>query len=233
MFSYLKKILDWSEAWAPLIPLFILSGQRNQPRLLKPVVIYILIAFPINLLGDIIGDFKQYFPGWLHQNTYLYNTHSVIRFVCFSYFFISLEQEYYKLLKKIIPFIYAICLSVDLIFYENFFDKNSIGSNILTMEAFLLLVYCLLYYLSKLKNENDSVMSGADFYVVTGLSIFVVTNFFVFLLYDSVLSDSRLRNDWRIADNMWLVHNVAYIIFCLLIAKAFSLAKKHNTAVSK
>ncbi len=83
-------------------------------------------------------------------------------------------------------------------------------------------------YLSNLKNENDAIMSGADFYVVTGLSIFVVTNFFVFLFYDALMEDSRIKKDWHVADNMWSVHNVAYIVFCLLQAKAFSLAKRNK-----
>ncbi len=229
MFSYLKKILDWSEAWAPLIPIFILAKRRDQPRLLRPVIIYLLIAFPINLFADIIADFKQGFPDWLQENTYLYNIHSVIRFVCFSYFFIRLKQDYYKLTKRIIPFFYIAFVFIDLIFSsENLLGTQGIAANLFTIEAFFQLLYCLLYYLSKLKNENDAIMSGTDFYVVTGLSIFVVTNFFVFLFYGAVLEYSRVKNDWHIADNMWSVHNVAYIVFCLLLAKAFSLAKKNK-----
>ncbi len=226
--SYFLLFFDWSEAWAPLIPIFLLVKNRDQPRFLKPILVYILLAFLINLTGDIIGDFKKYLPAWLQSNTYLYNIHSVIRFVCFSYFFIELKQSYYTTIKKIIPFIFFVILCIDLKYFENFFDKTGIGANILTGESFLLLTYCLLYYLSKLKNEDDAIMSGADFYVVTGLSIFVVTNFFVFLFYDSMLKENP-----DLANNMWSVHNVAYIIFCLLIARAFSLAKKYNTAVSK
>lgn len=195
---------------------------------MRPVIIYILLAFPINLFGDIIGDFKYYFPPWLHENIYLYNIHSVIRFVCFCSFFIGLKQGYYIALKKIIPAIYLVFLFVDLAMSENFLGKEGIAANLFTGEAFLLLVYCLLYYLSKLKNDDDPLMAGADIYVVTGLSIFVVTNFFVFLFYDSMLAE-----DWELADNMWSVHNVAYIILCLLIAKAFNSLKKYNASFLK
>ena len=218
--SYLRLFFDWSEAWAPIIPLFILLKNRNQPSFLRPVIIYIVIAFFINLAGDIIGEFKNYFPQWLKENTYLYNIHSLIRFVCFSFFFMGLKQQHYTNIKKTILVIYLVFLFIDLTFSENFFSTTSIGSNLFTVEAFLLLVYCLLYYLSKLKNENDAMMSGADFYIVTGLSVFVVINFFVFLFYDSML-----KENWRLADNMWAVHNVAYILFCLFIAKAFSVKK--------
>lgn len=223
--KHLKLFFDWSEVWAPIIPLFVLLKNKKQSVFLRPVIVYIWVAFFINLFGDIIGDFKKYFAEtyWLQKNLYLYNLHSIIRFVCFSYFFIFLKQGYYSLVKKIVPFVYLACIFIDLIFFEDFFDTKSIGANVLSIEAFFLLFYCLLYYLSKLKNENDAIMSGADFYVVTGLSIFVVTNFFVFLFYETML-----KEDWHQADNMWSVHNVAYIVFCLLLAKAFSLAKKNK-----
>ncbi len=223
--SNFELFLAWAEAWALLIPIFVLWKNRKQPSFLKPVIVYVLVAFPINLLGDIIGDFKHHLPDtyWLQKNLYLYNIHSIIRFICFSYFFIGLKQAYYNNLKKIIFFVYLGFLFADLTFSEYFFDVSSIAGNLFTGEAFFLLVYCLLYYLSKLKSDNDDLMSGADIYVVTGLSIFVVVNFFVYLFYDSMLAE-----DSDIADNMWSVHNVAYIILCLFIAKAFSAVKKYN-----
>ena len=76
----LQLILDWSEVWALLIPLFVLIGNTKQPTFLKPVIIYLLLALPINLIGDITADFKKYFPSWLQSNTPLYNIHSVVRF---------------------------------------------------------------------------------------------------------------------------------------------------------
>ncbi len=227
---YLQYFFDWSEAWAPLVPLFVLLKHKNQPPFLRPVIIYILLALPINIIGDFIGDFKHHLPEtyWLQKNLYLYNIHSLVRFVCFTYFFMGLKQPYYTMLKKAIALVYLAALIIDLTWYEDFFDQNSIGSHLFTVEAFLLLVYCLLYYLSKLKNDSDELMSGADIYVVTGLSIFVVINFFVFLFYDAMLVE-----DWEVADKMWSVHNIGYIILCLLIAKAFASAKKFNTVASQ
>lgn len=226
MLDKLKLFFDWSEAWAPLIPIFALLKNRRQPHFLRPVIIYILLAFPINLFGNIIAILKIISPDWLRENIYLYNIHSVIRFVCFTYFFIGLKQGYYITLKKIIPVIYVVFLFVDLTISENFLSKEGIAANLFAGEAFLLLVYCLLYYLSKLQNDNDSLMAGVDIYVVTGLSIFVVVNFYVFLFYDAMLAE-----DWHLADNMWSVHNVAYIILCLLIAKAFSSVKKYPDSI--
>lgn len=228
-FIYFRYFFNWSEVWALLIPIFVLLKYRKQPYFLRPVIVYILIAFPINLFGDIIGDFKESLPNtyWLQKNLYLYNIHSIIRFVCFTYFFLALKQPYYLVIKKIVPFLYLVATLIDLIWFEDLISEKSICAHLFTIEAFFLLVYCMLYYLSKLNNEYDSIMSGADIYIVTGLSIFVVINFFVFLFYDAMLLE-----DWQIADNMWSVHNVGYIILCLFTAKAFASAKKFNSLTS-
>ena len=90
------------------------------------------------------------------------------------------------------------------------------GSNLLAAEAYLLLIYCLLYYLSKLRAEDSDVSRGADFWVVTGLSIYVVVNFFVFLFYVPMI-----KFDSNLAERIWDVHNIAYIILCILITRAF------------
>ena len=92
---------------------------------------------------------------------------------------------------------------------------DSFSGNLLTVEAYLLLVYCMLYYFAELK-DDENLFNGPDFWVVTGLAIYLVTNFFVFLFYTPMLSV-----DAKLAVNIWNVHNIAFIIFCLFITKAF------------
>lgn len=207
-------ILNWSEVWALLIPLFVLLFHRKQPNFLRPVVLYLWLALLLNISGDIIADFKLYFPAWLQSNTVLYNVHSVIRFTCFSSFFILLRQPYYKGVKKMLPFIFILFITVNFSMGDNFFNPKHLSGNLLAAEAYLLLVYCMTYYLSELKEEKV-LTRGKDFWVVTGLSIYVVTNFFVFLFYVPMMTDNP-----DLASSMWNIHNVVYILLCLLIAKS-------------
>ena len=72
------------------------------------------------------------------------------------------------------------------------------------------------YYLAELRGDDDKILSGADFWIVTGLGIYVVVNFFVFLFYVPMLNI-----DEQLATNIWNVHNVAFVIFCIFISKAF------------
>ena len=85
--KYIEQVLDWSEVWALCIPISVLlfSG-RKQPAFIKPVIIYLWVALALNLLADIIANFKTYLPGWAYSNNPLYNIHSIVRFTMFHTF---------------------------------------------------------------------------------------------------------------------------------------------------
>ncbi len=216
MSKVLFSILDWSEVWALFIPLGVLLLRPKQPAYLKPVILYLWLACFLNISGDVIADYKKYLPGWLQSNNPLYNIHSLVRFACFSYFFILLKQPFFIFIKRILPVISLIFVIINFTFIEYFFYDAHLSGDLLAMEAFVLLIYCMLYYLSQLKSEVQGLRASRDFWVVTGLSIYVVINFFVFLFYVPMITENP-----DLANNMWDVHNVAYILLCLFISKAF------------
>ncbi len=226
MGKFFKFLLDWSEVWAPLIPLVFLLFKKNKPRFLKPVILYLVAAFLLNAVSDIIGDFKAYLPQWMQSNNPLYNVHSIVRFICFSYFFIELKQSSFTRLKYILPNVSLVIIIFNFIYVEDFGNPDHLSGNLLSAEAYVLLIYCMLYYLAKLRDEVDDITSGADFWIVTGLSIYVVVNFFVFLFYVPMINQ-----DGKLADNMWNVHNIAYIILCLFITKAIYEPARHQYSV--
>lgn len=105
---------------------------------------------------------------------------------------------------------------INFVFYENFFNYNILSGSLLAVEAYLLLIFCMEYYLSELNDEVENLLSSKNFWIVTGLGIYVVINFFIFLFYVPMIRENQL-----LAAQMWNVHNVAYLIFCILIAKSF------------
>ena len=224
MVDYLLKILDWSEVWALLIPLIALLFRREQPATLRPIIVYLWLAFILNLAIDIIMELRNYYPDW--TNNPLYNFHSVVRFACFSFYFIQLQPTSFTRLKKIIAVLSGIFLIINFLFFEDFFNNESFSGNLLAAEAYLLLVYCMLYYLAELKDDSKNLFNGPDFWVVTGLSIYVVVNFFVFLFYLPLIDV-----DWHIAVNIWNVHNIAFIFFCLFITKALYGSNRYKYSV--
>ncbi len=216
MSKFLLSILDWSEVWAPMVPLLMLLFQRKQPVYLKPVIIYLWIALCLNITIDFIWILKEYLPSWLQSNNPFYNIHSITRFICFSIFFIRLPQKIFLSLRKILAILSVIFIIINFSLFENFLNPDHLSGNLLSAEAYLLLVYCMLYYLSKLMGDDDDIGSDPYFWIVTGLSIYVVVNFFVFLFY--VPLDNI---NGKLADHMWDIHNIAYILFCIFITKAF------------
>ena len=122
MSGVLLSILNWSEVWALLIPLAALFFRPKQPVYLKPVIFYLFAALLLNILADILVEYNATHKGPESiSNNPLYNIHSVIRFVCFSYFFILLRQSYFKTIKKIIPALFFLFLVINFGFNEDFF----------------------------------------------------------------------------------------------------------------
>lgn len=218
-----QAILDWSEVWALLIPLITYQLQRNQPRFLRPILLYLVGALFLNLTGDIVGDFKAYLPGWLQTNILFYNIHSLFRFGCFIYFFNEIDQLDFSLFRNILTLFYLILITMNYFFLENYFDQIRISGNLFIIEAYFLLIFCLLYYLSQLRNEVVNLSDSKVFWVVTGLSIYVVINFYIFLFYVPMIQENPM-----LAEKMWSVHNIAYIVLCLFITKALYVPLQPN-----
>lgn len=210
-----QEIMDWSEVWALIMPLVAWVMHRKQPYFMKPVVVYIILAFIIDLFIDVIADFKTtyHFPAWLQSNNFLYNVHSIVRFFCFSTFFIRLRQPMMPVFKKVLPYLFLLFVLINFIFFEDFFYPPHLSGRLLATEAGLLLLYCILYYFHFLQSE-EVMHTTADFWVATGLNIYVVINFFIFLFYVPMI---RSNSEWAVS--MWNYHNIAFIIFCAFLAK--------------
>ncbi len=223
MGEYFQVILDWSEVWALLIPLLVLLLKPNQPPYLIPVIVYVALALIIDLFIDIGWKYKTVVPQWMYPNNYLYNIHSIVRFVCFSWFFVLLDQPYIKKFKKIIPLLSVLFLIINFVFFEDFFRADSFSSRLLAVESGLLLFFCLQYYLYKIQDDTPAKKKPADYWIVTGLSIYVVFNFFYFLLYTTLI-----ENNFRdFVISMWNYHNLSFIILCIFIARAFYVSRDH------
>ena len=229
MGKLISEILDWSEVWALLIPLTILIWKKNRTPYLKPVRVFVWVAFILNICIDFISNLKGHLgiqqTDFLWNNNVFYNIGSVVRFFLFAWFFILLKQKFLHRIKAIIPFVFLLFILINFIFFENFVpqgDFEIFSSRLLATEAGLLLFYCLQYFIYIIV-EDRTVKLGQQpgFWGVTGLSIYVAVNFFVFLFYATLSKDpSPAQNNFVV--KLWDVHNVVFIIFCILIAIQFA-----------
>lgn len=214
----LREIIDWSEAWALLIPLAFLSRGKIIPLWLKPIRIYVVAAFLINIAATLIQKYKViwgFHPGdFFWSNNFLYNIHSIIRFLLFSWFFILLNQRFMHRVKWVLPYIFILFIFINFIVFENLFSRNMLSSRLLATEAALLLFYCLQYYIFlMIEDKSIPLKKQPGFWIVTGLSFYVATSFFIFLFYNYLIEQNI-----EFAVDIWDVHNIAYILLCISIA---------------
>jgi FtsH-binding integral membrane protein len=165
-------------------------------------------------------------PDFMMSNNPLYNIHSVVRFTCYSLFFIGLGQQKLNPVYKALPIVSLLIFIVNFTLVDDFFNPAHLSGNLLAGEAYLLLIYCMLYYLFKLRDDDTTLSTEPDFWAVTGLAIYVVANFFVFLFYVPMI-----QADPKMANDMWDVHNYAYITLCLFTAKAMYDATRYQYSV--
>jgi hypothetical protein len=220
MEQFFDHLSNWSEVWALVIPLFFIARNKKIPVYLKPIRLYVILAVLINTFAILIQEYKLawgFKPGdFLWSNNFLYNLHSVVRLLMFSWFFILIGQRFMHRVKLIVPIVFIILVFVNFIFFENFFD-TILSSRLLATEAALLLFYCLQYFIYLMIEERHTRLNKQPgFWVVAGLSIYVATSFFIFLFYTYLV-----KQDWRFAVDIWDVHNIAYLILCIGIARAF------------
>ena len=211
-----RTILDWSEVWAMFIPLIITLWKRKQPEYMRPVVLYVWIAFFLNLTANISAEYKHKWnlPHWLHSNNFIYNTHALVRFFLFAWFFNLLRQDRLVQLKKWLPWAFLVFAIITFSFFDDFFDWNKLSSLIFSVSAGTLLFYCIIYFMHLVLDERIQHMkTQKGFWVVTGLLIYLTINFFIFLFYTTLVTTNT-----KFAIQIWDVHNIAFIIFCICLA---------------
>ena len=220
MIEAIRLFADWAEVWIFLIPLFfILRCKKELPAYLKPVKLYIFIGLFINIIILISWKFKNKWdlPDFLHSNNFLYNIHSIVRLLLFSLFFIKLNQPFLVTIKKLLPVGFLIFVIINFIFFENFYNVILLSSVTLSIEAGILLFYCLQYLLYLAQEEKDIIFhKQPGFWIVVGLSVYEAVSFPIFLLYTTLVTAAE-----KFSIGIWDVHNIFLLVLCILIAKTF------------
>ena len=121
-------------------------------------------------------------------------------------------------IKFILPFLFIVFVTVNFIFFENFYNIQMPSSVLLATEAAILLFYCLQYFIFLLvEDRTTSLTKQPGFYIVSGLSIYVAASFFIYLFYSYLV-----KIDLEFAEYIWDVPNATFLILCICIAITFS-----------
>jgi len=172
------------------------------------------MAFLLNLLIDVPWKFYYKVPvvqSILGYNNFFYNLHSVIRMFFLMWFFAKLRITT-KYRSRLLLYLLAACFIITFIFLE---PIDTFSSQTFTLEGIVLIILCILYFLKRLRSDEVITSFDASLYIVTGLAIYEAVCFPIFLFYDMLMEKTE---DYAVS--IWDVHNIAYIVFCLFIARA-------------
>lgn len=212
MNAFISAIIDWSEVWAPLIPLAVLLIYKQKQNWEKPILIYLIITLLVNFCVDFL-----YLPFMenkiLTSNYIFYNINSIVRFIFFTWFF-NCIHPFFRRMNMVIPALFFLLVILNFIFIESIFDFSS---KMMALETAVLLSYCIMWFYHKIReDESGSLFSSKYSLIITGISIYTSVNFVLFLFYKILI-----RSENAFAYYIWDVHNFFFIIMCVFIAIAF------------
>ncbi|TMI94963.1 MAG: hypothetical protein E6H08_07680 [Bacteroidetes bacterium] len=231
MGKILEGVLDWSEVWATLIPLIVYIWIKPKAIWTRPLLIYLLIALLLGVVVDItwkskelgIKDWVERTLWWLYRGKILYtlifyNINSFLRLLLLTWFFYKVNPLYKKT-YLIITSLFLTGVIINFGFFENI--VLSFSSRLFTIEAAIILFYCLLYYYTvNMNDEIKSPLALPPFWIVMGLTLYTSVNFLIFLFYNYLINAERTY-----AMSIWNVHNLIYIVLMIFIAIGFKKAK--------
>ena len=195
MGKILEGVLDWSEVWATLIPLIVYIWIKPKAIWTRPLLIYLLIALLLGVVVDItwkskelgIKDWVERTLWWLYRGKILYtlifyNINSFLRLLLLTWFFYKVNPLYKKT-YLIITSLFLTGVIINFGFFENI--VLSFSSRLFTIEAAIILFYCLLYYYTvNMNDEIKSPLALPPFWIVMGLTLYTSVNFLIIYIFN-------------------------------------------------
>jgi hypothetical protein len=197
-----------------MIPLIVFFFKKPPEKYLAIVAVYLLVALFLNASADISWKYFRHTDSFFTNNGIFYNIHSFCRIILFILFFAKITG--FSVKKAIFFFIVYIGFFTLYFILINKEFNILINSLLYTTEGLILLILSLGYLIHLIRSEEVYLYFDPYLLIIAGLAIYESVNFFVFLFYDYVG-----QYDTIFAHYIWNVHNVIFIVFCLLIARAF------------
>jgi len=213
MNDFLNLIINWSEVWALLIPLAVIIVCRPKEPYIKPVVIYVFIAFVLNTCATIMVEYYFQMPVWLKNNNVLYNIHSFVRVILFSWFILAIRKYNYPSILKITLVAYLVFVVVNFSFLDS---PLFLSSKHFAAESIVLLFFCLSFFLrSMLDESNVNWLKHPSFLVCAGISLYEAICFFIFLFFYPIAQKNKEFGALTMS-----IHSIIYTVFCIFLALA-------------
>ena len=212
--------------WALLIPLAVIWKYKPGGKVVRPLILYVIIAFFLNLIATIMAQSAS-LPGWLKNNNVLYNIHSVTRVVLFSWYVLSVRRSLFPLNLKTLLIVYLAGVIINFLFLETPFY---LSSRLFSAESIILLIICLFYYLRSIQDDSSTNwLRHSSFLVCTGICVYEALTFFIFLFFYPLHNRDSAYWDPSFAIATMRIYTVIYVLLCLLLALGLYKSRKESS----
>lgn len=128
---------------------------------------------------------------------YLLYTFTIVEYSFFCYFIYLVLPK--SLVKKIVPFIWALFVLpalIDIIYFNQHNEFDSFASGI---ESIVILIFCIYYLFYQIKGSNSLLIySTFNFWVVIAFLIYFSGTFFLYLLTNRMVYNASFQKSYFI-----------------------------------
>jgi hypothetical protein len=203
--SVLQQISIYSSL-LPLITFFLFCLKRRKKEL-TVIFAYVLFSFAIDFITTYVGK----------DNLYTIQAIFTIAEYLFvsTFIYFSLSNYYFK---KVI-FFTSIVFILFAVFSFIRTDKTKFDSIPSSLEAILIITYCILYMFEQInKPEISFIYASSNFWVVLGFFIYMSGTLFLFITSNTISSSEKLQ--------FWVINQILNSILNIFISLAFFINRK-------
>ncbi len=221
----LQLIRDWSEVWPLLLPLTVIILKRPGGNRIGILVGYVITAFFLNLLANLMVEFYYLVPASLHvkgmvNNNLLYNIHSIVRVLLLSWYIMSVRSYRFPI------FLYLLLCAYVIFVVYHFVDSSPLflSSYLYAAESGVLLVMSLFYFFHSIQDEGTTNwLKHPSFLVCAGVCLYEVITFFIFLFFYPLS-----EQDQAFFVVSMRIYNIAFIMLCIMFALALYRSRRRS-----
>jgi hypothetical protein len=214
----------WSEVWGLLIPLIVIGFIRPKGKDIRLLIAYVISAFILNFSAIFTLVYPNLVPNFLkYNNNVFYNVHSFIMVIFFSLYIISTRKYKSAFILKILLVIYFVFVILNFTFLE---PLLILSTRHFTTGSIVLLIMCLYYFIHSIQEESQTNwLKHPSFIICSAILMYEAITFFIYLFFYPMFNEVY-NKDLSFASLMMRIYQIAFVIFCILLAMALYRSKK-------
>jgi hypothetical protein len=196
----------WSEVWALLIPLIVIVFFKPKGKAVGLLIAYVISAFILNFSAIFTVVYPKLVPNFLsYNNNVFYNAHSFI---------------------KLLLVIYILFVLINFAFLE---PPLILSTRHFTSGSIVLLIMCLYYFIHSIQEESQTNwLKHPSFIICSAILMYEAITFFIYLFFYPMFNEAY-NKDLSFALSMMKIYQIAFVVFCILLALALYRSKKQQT----